>query len=299
MKPLFEKLTGYPDEGFVFKEIRGRSLDCPWHLHPELELILLLEGRGHRIVGDNVASLQPGDMVFVGAHLPHIYQTDPIADQKTYRLGDAASDRAVHCHLIQFETRGRTSLFEMPAFEPVRRLFQKASLGLHVMGKTRDQIEAAMLRMLSLCGVPRIGAFLEILDLLAHSRSCRTIASPGFDKELNPYEQDRVNRVYQFIHENLDQSITLREAASLVHLSEGAFSRFFRARIGKTFPEFVNELRIGRASRLLAETELPITEIALACGYQNLSNFNRQFLRLKQSSPRQFRRRVQPHLAEI
>jgi AraC-like DNA-binding protein len=90
--------------------------------------------------------------------------------------------------------------------------------------------------------------------------------------------------------------LRLSEAAQLVHLSEGAFSRFFKTHTGKTFPCFVNELRIGRACRLLTETDETITEIAYGCGFANLSNFNRQFLRLRGMSPRSFRQEIKQRL---
>jgi transcriptional regulator GlxA family with amidase domain len=108
---------------------------------------------------------------------------------------------------------------------------------------------------------------------------------------LDPRDEDRVNRVVQYIQKHLDETIYLESLAELVHLSPGAFSRFFKTRTGKTVPGFINELRIGRACRLLAETDLPVTSIALSCGFTNLANFNRQFLRLKRVPPRDWRRR--------
>lgn len=283
MKPTYEKLTQFPDEGFALKEIRGAECSCPWHFHSEYELILTLEHRGYRIVGDNVASLERGDLVLLGPNLPHVYQhDDPIA----------GSQLRAHSILIQFEERYWTGLLQLPALAGVRALLQRAALGLHVTGRTRDTVAAMMTKMLSRHGLDRINAFLTILDTLARSRSCRPIASPGFVPALNPSDEQRVNRIWQYINEHLHGALSVAEVARLVHMSEGTLSRFFHAHLGKTFPRLVNELRIGRACRLLAETEMNVTEIAMACGYHNLSNFNRQFLRLKRASPRAFRQRL-------
>jgi len=283
MKATYEKLTQFPEEGFALKEIRGDDCNCPWHFHSECELILAAQSRGYRIVGDNVTSLLPGDLVLVGANLPHVYQhEDPIS-------GPSAPP---HCILIQFEEQNWSGLLQMPALAGVRGLLRRASLGLQFTGRTRDKAAGLMQKMLQQRGVQRINAFLAILDLLARARSARPIASPGFARVLSPHDEERVNRVWQFINEQYQRPISLREVARLVHMSDGAFSRFFRAHMGKTFPAFVNALRVGRACRLLAETELSVTEIALSCGYQNLSNFNRQFARLKKTSPRSFRRRL-------
>jgi len=163
---------------------------------------------------------------------------------------------------------------------------------LHFTGRTRDMVAALLTRMLTQHGARRIGSFLHVLEILARSRSCRPISSAGFTPELNPHDEDRVSRVWEFINRQLDGPLNVPAAARLVHMSDGAFSRFFRARMGKSFPALVNELRVGRACRLLAETDGSVTEIALACGYSNLSNFNRQFLRLKRVTPRAFRRQL-------
>lgn len=282
MKPIYEKLVRVREEGFALKTLRGTSFHCPWHFHSEYELILVLESGGHRIVGDNIAPLQPNDLVLIGPDLPHIYQNDKPFSGRTPLI------RGI---LIQFEDRWLASLLDLPALDGVRRLLHRAALGLHVTGRTRDQAAAIMVRMTGLHGLRRITAMLSLLDLLARSRHCRPLSSPTFSVVPNPYDEQRVNLVWQYINEQLDQPIGLPAAAKLVHMSEGAFSRFFRAHLGKTLPSLVNELRIGRACRLLADTEEAVSRIALACGYRNLSNFNRQFARLKKCTPRAYRQR--------
>lgn len=283
MKPIFQRLTGAPDEGFAYKVLRAPGFDCPWHFHDEYELILVQRSRGYRMVGDNLKPLTPGDLVLIGPNLPHTWQNEE------GRRGATAGVRAV---LIQFETRFLGELLRLPALSPVRNLLKRATLGLEITGDTRQRVSALMVEMDKQRGLARIVQFLAILDLLACSRECRRIASPGFAATPNPFNQERMNRVCQFINERIERPISLGDVAGLIHLSEGAFSRFFRIHTGKTFPVFVNELRIGRACRMLVETELNITEIALACGFPNLSNFNRQFLRLKHLTPREFRKRV-------
>jgi len=290
MKLVFEKLTVSPDEGFAVKVIRGASFQCPWHFHPECELSLILESGGYRMVGDNITPLEPGDLVLVGANLPHIFQNDE----------HIPGAKQVHSILVQFEESFLgPALLELPALLPLRRLLKRAALGIHVTGRTRQRAAALMQQLPKQQGLRRLAGFLEILDCLAQSRQCHTIASPGFEPALHAADQQRVSQVCEFINQRLGHSIRLSEAARLVHLSEGAFSRFFRAHLRRTFPEFVNELRVGRACRLLAESDMPITEIALACGYTNLSNFNRQFVRLKRRTPREYRRRVQPATAGL
>lgn len=286
MKPIFQKLTAEPPEGFAFKNVRAAGFDCPWHVHPEYELILVLQSNGYRIVGDNIAPLSAGDMVFIGPGLPHIWQNEP-------------DDAPVHLLLLQFEDRFLSDgLLRLPALEPVRRLFKRATRGLHVGGHTRQVIAGQLSAMRELAGMERIIQALRILDVLAASDECEPLASASFALESHPFDQERMNRVFQFLSSRLGEVIRLSEAARVVGLSEGAFSRFFRAHTGKSFPEFLNELRIGRACRMLIEEDKNITEISYECGFTNLSNFNRQFLRLKAVSPREFRRQMQSRTRE-
>lgn len=284
MKLIFQKLTVGSEEGFAFKRLRTRRFECPWHFHPECELILTLHCPGYRLVGDNITPLRHGDLVLVGARLPHIWQHD------------AHSDAApVHILLAQFEENFLGDACQrLPALAAVRQLLRRAAVGLQFTGRTRDRVEGLMHEMARTSGLRRLVLFLTVLEALAASHEVRAIASAGFTAELNPFNQERVAGLLKFIHERIDQPIRLREAARFVSLSEGAFSRFFQRHTARTFPAFVNELRVGRACRLLAETEQSITDIALACGFANLSNFNRQFRRLKRVTPSEFRRQVNP-----
>lgn len=287
MKAIFQRLTTEPEEGFAFKAIRSSGFDCPWHVHPEYELILVLHGAGYRIVGDNISRLGAGDLVLVGPGLPHIWQDEPGPGGKA----------SVHFILIQFEERALIEgLLRFPAMEPVRRLLHRAAQGLHVVGATRNKVTALMKHMTEVKGMERVLHFFQILTVMAASDDCRPIASPGFASNTSLYDQERMDRVFQFLNREIAQEVRLSKAAEIVHLSEGAFSRFFREHTGKTFPQFVNELRIGKACSLLMEGDLNITEVAYECGFTNLSNFNRQFLRLKGLSPRDFRAQWQQRL---
>ena len=287
MKPIFQRLTTEPEEGFAFKAIRSSGFDCPWHVHPEYELILVLHGGGYRIVGDNISRLAAGDLVLVGPGLPHIWQDEQGPD----------GIKSVDFILIQFEDRVLLDgLLRFPAMEPVRRLLLRAGRGLHVVGTTRNRVTALMKHMAEVKGMERVLHFFQILVVLAASDDCRPIASPGFAANSSFYDQERMDRVFQFLNRQIAQEVRLSQAAEIVHLSEGAFSRFFREHTGKTFPQFVNELRIGRACSLLMEGDLNVTEVAYECGFTNLSNFNRQFLRLKGLSPRAFRAQLQQHI---
>jgi len=286
MKLVYQTLTAGSDEGFTFKRIRTQNFSCPWHFHPEHELILTQDFAGFRMVGDNITPLKPGDLVLLRANLPHIWQRDTHPGRLAH---------PVDILLVQFEEDFLgPDWLRLPAMAPVRRLLRRAGVGLSFGGRTREQAAALIREMDTVRGLRRVVLFLKTLETLALSSEGRAIASPGFVAQQNPFDEERMKRIFQFIEQHLDQPLLIGEVARVANLSVGAFSRFFHQHTARTFPMFVNELRIARACRRLAETDQTITEIALACGFANLSNFNRQFRRLKRATPSEFRQRINP-----
>jgi len=287
-KPLYQRLIPRTMEGgFALKTLRAPGFECPWHAHPECELVLVQRSNGYRIVGDDIAAITPGDLVLLGPDVPHIWKHDP----------ETSDSPGVEAILLQFDAGllGER-IMALPALTSVRRLIERAARGLHFTGPTQAIVADRLSRMRSMAPFPQFIEFLEILGLLADSAHSQPLVSPGWASQSLHFDQERMNRVLTFIHGSYDQRVRLRDAARVVNLSESAFSRFFRLHAGKTFPDFVNELRIGRACRLLIETDKTVTEISYECGFSNLSNFNRQFLRAKRISPRAFRRQIQPRL---
>jgi len=287
VKPVFEQTPRAQWESFHCEVVRDSSYNAAWHFHPEYQLTLVIKSRGHRLVGDNIAPLHAGDLALIGSNLPHVWQQDePDPDNPT---------GAVHAIIVRFlETFAGRGFLEIPEMEPVRRLFQRAARGLHVTGATREIVAEKMRRLPDATGLERITALLSILAALARSKELRPIASPGFLPVLESTDQDRMQRVCNYINSHLTETIDRARVAREAHLSEGACSRFFKLRTGKTLPQYVNELRVGRACRMLAEEEGKITGIALECGFTNLANFNRRFREITRLTPRDYRRQFQP-----
>jgi AraC-like DNA-binding protein len=281
MKPVFEPIPDRESESFWCETIQGPGFGCTWHFHPEYELTLTLRSQGHRVVGDHYATLEPGDLVLVGPNLPHIWQN--------------AGRTGVHARVIQFrndflgqEFLGRAELVS------VRRLLARSWSGLQVTGRTRQRVADRMQELGNKTRYDRLLDLLWILGEISRSRELHPLASAGFHGETDQGDEERMTRIWKFISQRLGEPVYLRDVARISCLSETAFERYFRTRTGRTLVDFLNEMRIGRACRLLAETDRPITEIAFGCGFENLANFNRQFLRRRQVSPRQFRARLEP-----
>ncbi len=282
MKPVFEQTPRRQWESFHCEVVRGPGYGATWHFHPEFQITLVLKSTGYRLVGDNIAALTPGDLVVVGANLPHVWQQDP-----------AGGRGAVHAIVVRFlESFLGRQFLDIPEAAGVKRLLRRAARGLRVTGRTRDLVAERLPRLPEAKGLNRVGELLAVLELLAQSNELRSIASAGFVPSLSGEDQGRMERVIAHIHANLTGDVDRAGAARAAHLSEGAFSRFFKLRTGKTLPEYINELRVGRACRLLADEERKVTDVALECGFHNLANFNRRFRELMRRTPRDYRRKL-------
>jgi AraC-like DNA-binding protein len=278
MKPVFEKVPRRDWESFHCEVVHGPDYGTRWHFHPEYQITLAIRSRGHRVVGDNISPLRDGDLVVLGSNLPHVWHQDEVA---------GASVDAI---IVRFtESFLGSEFMSLPEMEPVKSLLRRSARGLEVKGATRTDISARMRRMADSTGLARVVELLGILDTLARSKDLNTLASASYEPALHSGDQDRMQRVVDHIHQNLTEDIDRKQLAKLAHLSEGAFSRFFRSRTGKTVPEYINEVRIGRACRMITEDQQNITDIALDCGYRNLANFNRRFREVVGSTPREYR----------
>lgn len=287
MKALLEKIPVTAQESFHCEVIQAPDFGTPWHFHPEYELTLVLKGSGYRMIGDNITVLTPGDLVFVGSNLPHVWHQDQAA-----RGGSA--DDGVHAIVVQFlgTFLGNTFL-NAPELSSVRKVFQLSARGLHVTGRTRASIAKRLQRLAEMQGYPRILEILSILGELADSDDLAPVASAGFAPQLDLTDKERLGRVCQYIDDHLAEPLSRQSLAKLAHLSPAAFSRYFHVRTGRTLPDYINELRIGRACRLLLEeAEMGVSQTAFACGYGSLSNFNKRFQARMGMTPTEYREKV-------
>lgn len=282
MKARIERVSPGAEASFICRRRTDPRFGFFWHVHPEVELTLIVRSRGRRFVGDSIEPYEDGDLVLLGSNLPHTWDSDP------RRRGP---HEAVFCQFS--ESFLGSDFLRSPEMAPTRRLFDRAGRGLRFTGRTQRAVSRRMEGMDRLPGLARLAALLEVLDLLARSRDVRPLSSRGFVPALRQGDAGRIDRVCRILNERCTGRITLAEAAAAAHLSVPAFSRFFRRRTGRTLVAYLNELRTGLACRELVESDRSISDIAFDSGFNNLSNFNRRFLELKGMSPRSFRRQFQ------
>ena len=280
MKAILEKISHDRHRSFALFEHQVRRFDCPFHYHPEIELTLIVESTGHRYVGDHIGRFAPGDLVLMGPDLPHMY------------LNDAKLRGQAHAIVLQFLPTCLGSHFlQLGELKIIRQLLERSRTGLSFHGRTRDKVAPLLAQLHRSDNLQRLVSFLNILEILARSKEFRELASPAYSPSLALYQGERINRVCELVSRKFREGVTQSEAARIARMSPPSFSRFFRRATNRTFRSFLNEIRVGHASRMLLESDKSVAEVCYESGFGNLSNFNRQFLKLRKLSPRAYRRK--------
>lgn len=250
-----------------------------WHYHPEIELVYIVSSQGTRFIGDSIAPFEPGQLVMIGEKLPHLWQNDPAYFEK----GAGLRAEAITLHFKK-DFAG-VFFLEMPEMKAVQDLFQKADQGILFPHAVAEKVKEKMFAIHRMEGFSRLMLFLDLLHDLATTKDYIPISSNGF---VHPKERSgdlRIDKVYSFTFSNFRKNISLEEVADVANLNPTAFCRFFKKHTNKNYSRFLNEIRIGYACKLLLEEKLNISEVGYESGFNNLSNFNRQFKSLTGISP--------------
>jgi AraC-like DNA-binding protein/mannose-6-phosphate isomerase-like protein (cupin superfamily) len=262
-------------------DVRADSFTYPMHYHPELELTLIVQGRGQRYIGDSIQSFEPGDLVLVGAHTPHCWQSDR-------RFG-----HTVRALVIQFpEDLFGSDFLDRPLGRPLRELFERARRGLCFSEKVRARTVERLKSIFqsTLPNLDRLGLLLHILSDMTHKDEQIVLGLGSHPPVSSPSAHGTLEKVLGYIDQHIELEMSQREVAKMAGLSTAGFSRFFSRNLGKTFVTYVAELRIKRACQLLLDNEHSIADIARLSGFHNLANFNRRFFRFKGMTPSEYRR---------
>ena len=280
---LLYKNTKSTQQSFVIRHACVPHLYNRWHYHSELELLYVIKSNGTRFVGDIIQPFFAGDMVLVGSNVPHFWQND-----EQYFQG--RTDISAEAILLQFVDDFVGDAFQLPEMLHIKKLFSRALHGLQFTGTTRDKAADLLWSMAEDNGKNKIIELMQLLDLLAKSEEYRKLSDLSYQLQLPVRSSERIQMVCEYLLQNYKQPIALSEVARVANMTEKAFCRFFKNSTLKTFVQFVTELRISHACKLLLEGELSVTEICFEAGFNNLSNFNRIFKRNTGQTPKEYRR---------
>jgi AraC-like DNA-binding protein len=256
-----------------------------WHYHPEFELTLIIDSEGQRMVGDSICDFRAGDLALLGPNLPHSYKS---------WAADAASPKLHRAIVVQFrkECFGE-HFFELPEMESVSQMLQRSATGLDFGSTETGRRMASRIREIpSLPPAHRIVSLISVLVELAAESEAKAISTATLLPLRHVRDQRRIDRICSYIHQHFDQEIDFTELARTVNLSQAALCRFFRRATGRTMTTYINQLRIGAAAQLLANSDLNVLDIGFRVGFGNYSNFIRQFKNIKGVTPRSLRREL-------
>ncbi len=284
MRAKYEHVDLADRASLVMLDLSLPVFDKTWHFHPEVELTYIIKGRGERFVGASIEPFEPGDLVLLGKNTPHYWSSEVRCDEPAQNHRKPQPDQA-QATVFQFPETIIDSYVEL---EFVQKLLKVHSIG-GLKFDADDQIVRAINHVKSKTAGFRLLALLELLTLLG-SRAYKRLSLMATDASIDIKANHRISRATEYVHRNLgNPDLSLPEVAKAGGMSPSAFSRYFHRVTGKTLNRFIAARRIEVASKLLAETQRSITEIALEAGFGSLSSFNRQFKRLQNISPRAFR----------
>jgi len=285
MKPFAALIA--PESIFFIREIKSHHFSSEFHFHEECQLAYIIKGSGKRVIGDSVANFDKNELVFIGSNVPHVW----------YNTGEnKTDDKAINSVSLSLFISPKKISEHLAAFGPaqkVEQLFQKAQRGMYIHGKSKSKLVSLLNKAVKQDGIKHIITLLEIIQLLSTTREYELLASSGYTNNFDYSENERMNNVYGFLMKHFNQEISLSEVAAIAAMTPNAFCRYFKSRTQKSLIQFVNEIRIGHACKLLNSKKLSITQIAYECGYNNLSNFNRFFKLIKKTTPRQYRKEIE------
>jgi len=283
MKGWLEQIKLNPEESFYIGVFQDHIDQSRWHYHQEFELSFITEGSGRRMVGDSIQDFHPGDLIFIGPQIPHVWFS--AATSK-----DQSSGRTLESVYLLFNNAILPEgLTELPEFTNVNRAVALSERGIRITGDTLNQVSRIMLQLPYLGSLKRLMFFYEIMDIIGRSDSFDYLASAEYIKTRFETNNNRIKSIHEYLMKHHRDEINLDHIAGIVHMAPASVCRFFKASTGLTVFEYLNKIKIDYACRLLMNTDLNIVDISYDCGYNNLSHFNKQFRRFTGKTPTQFR----------
>lgn len=246
------------------------------HQHPEIQLTLIKESNGTLVAGDYVGPFHAGDVFVIGGNQPHVFRND----EKFFKK----RSKAVAITIFFDETTFGENFWLLEEMKSLQQFLKNSSGGFRITGRKKKSIAENLVSIANAKGIDRLIIFLEILKLLSSRKEMHSLATPVIQRNIKSYDGSRLNKVIEFTFKEFQRPITLKEVADLANLTPEAFCKYFKTRTRKTYINFLNEIRVNHACRLLTEDK-SISAICYDCGFMNLSNFNRIFKKIKQVSP--------------
>lgn len=277
MKPIYEDIKTHQEEAsFYAYRFQIPFFEFKLHYHPEYELTYIIKGRGYRLVGNSHEIFSDGDLVLSGSNLPHTW------------VGQSSGEELFEAVVIQFSPLFIQPFLGFEESSALRSMLEQSNRGLFFY-TVNELLKEQLKRLVEENGFDRIINLMVILNQLTKCEN-RVLCSNSLQSIATAESENRINTVCLFLESHFAENITLRQVADLIFLTESNFCKFFKKATGKTFSDYLNDIRITKACQELLQTDRLINTIAFECGFETLSYFNRVFLKKKGATPKVFRK---------
>lgn len=285
VKLVLKNTESFVDERVNIFKKEIPCLDTAWHYHPQYEILYVSKSTGIRFVGDSVAHFSPGDLVLVGAYLPHLWRNDA----SYYGTNEDINVQTIVLKFMKnFIGEGT---FENPEFSAINHLLDQAKFGICFSEKTSKGLHGDLLEIIKL---PPAAQSIKLLDILykLSSSDDREILSSADMRQYEAEHSHRLDSVLKYISDNYANPISLSDVADIACMTTNSFCRFFKKMTNKSFTQFLNEVRVRNASRLLLQDSLTVSEVCYLAGYSSITNFYKQFKHIMGSTPNAYRQLI-------
>lgn len=284
MSALFEKNALQENATFSIGIFQDNLDKCSWHYHDNFEISFITEGSGKRIVADSIEEFQPGDLVFIGRNLPHVW----IVDKEQY----TPNKRKLEMVFLQFPPEALSlDLLALPEFKYVVNALILSERGIRITGETLNEVSEIMLQLPYLNNFERFLQFFKLMDIIGQSKNIIHLASNDFINKRFNSKNKRIQTIHEYLMKNYRETVDLKQIASLVCMAEGSLCRFFKMHVGITIFEYLNQIKVEFACKLLMDRNISVLDVAIDSGFNNLSYFNKQFKTITGLPPLEYRKR--------
>ena len=279
MKAFFEKIPAIEETSFLARRIVIPYFDAPLHYHPEYELTLIVRGNGKRFAGDSVENFEAADLVLLGSNLPHFWRSD-----KNFYENKEPNSEAI---VIQFSTDFVKDILEkLPECKSIVSMLNLSKSGI----KFSESFKPLLEKIVEEQGTKRLISLIDLLENLSQTSDYQLLASEHFNIKPDDVENERMQKILEFTLDNFQNEISIHTVAEITHLTVPSFCRYFKSRTRKTYIDYLNEIRVSHARKLLINNELGVSQVGFECGFQNLSHFHRIFKNQVGVTPLAYRR---------
>ncbi|WP_183559617.1 AraC family transcriptional regulator [Mucilaginibacter sp. SP1R1] len=279
MKPQLLKIPYGPDHSFAVRKEMAPNINNRWHYHPELELIHFHNGFGTQFIGDHISQFEPGDIVLVGSNLPHFWKYDEVYFSN--QISPDSYSTVIHF----FENFVGERFLYLPETRHVKTLLERAKRGILLKGADSKKIGGLIETIYQSTGINKIIALIICLSEFASCEEVTTLSSLGFKYDFPESENKRINAIYNYSLNNFHKKIKLSDVAEIAGMTPNSFCRYFKHYTGKTYSDFLNEIKVGYACKLLIANKTSIKQICYESGFNNFSCFHQCFKKITGKTP--------------